>query len=739
VADVDGDGVPDFIAIMDTPSRGPSLEAVSGRSGKLLWRYPLAVPLDDPWKVVGFNPHREWQPEVVRVKGRSLVVLIVGGKLFGVDLKTGKSAWPPHELGFAPPRPPVVADLDGDGEPELLLLRWDEKMKRYGTMDRDGEMNLLALSLRTRAPLWEKALDDPISELPLTPGYQWPLVADLDGDGKLEVIVPIRRREDKQGAWAGVAVLEGATGEPRWQRCLAPSRVTHAWTGAWMLEGAFPQNVQAFLVGPDLDGDGRKELFTAFFWLDDDGKETKGWLVTEALSGHDGHSLWVSRQRVSSLDSHAVSVGRLRWWQPANDGWPQLVVPCRFDRKRTFVFATGSGRLAHILEGVADVGERDLSGASDVGVADLNGDGLPDLYFVTRGRGQTMHLHGLRGTPPDTWRWLHGNAAWRPTRDRNGDGLVDWAREKVGRGSDVGPGGEMTPHYRGPSDTVLLSGRTGRVLSLRDRDSEVADEDRGRDQLLGSQVIGARTAQPFGKWLESGEGPLVVWPPTGLARLRMQIDFGGGQPGLKVLQAGTTLFGVDSSSGRPRWRCDTREGEGFNRVPPPLTLLVDDTGRSLPRVVFACGWAVLAREALPSGPDGRYLPPPGQPREYGELPEDPRWVRPLLWTHPSQMPGWRMALLPYGALVALVGYGLVRRKWRLLCLILANFTLVTVFYWAACWYGGLVPPLLPMQRYSSRGWYQIGLYGAFFIGWSALGLLVVSPVLWLRGRKPGWL
>jgi hypothetical protein len=344
-------------------------------------------------------------------------------------------------------------------------------------------------------------------------------------------------------------------------------------------------------------------------------------------------------------------------------------------------------------------------------------------------------LHGLRGTPPDAWRWLAGAAAWRPTRDRDGDGLCDWVREK-----ERLPVGLVN---LGPNNTVLLSGLTGRVLALQDQSADQSDEDRGRDQLRRSQAIGARTGEPVGKWLKHGEERyLVSWSPTWSARLRMQIELVHGKPGDQVMEAGTALFGVDPRTGRPRWRCDIPEGNHT------LTLLLDDHPRGLPRVVFPCArqatpalpyerWAVIAREALPSGPDGRYLLPEGHPREYGELPEDPRWVRPLPWVELWSSGRIHLAWLPYSALVILVVYGIARRRWRLLAWFLATFVLsipggVAVSYFLDSYVNPL--RLMSMQRYSTKGWYQISLYGFYGTGWIALVFLAGFVLSWL-GRK----
>src|SRR5208337_4226933 len=102
----------------------------------------------------------------------------------------------------------------------------------------------------------------------------WPWVVELDNSRRLEVIVPIIPAMDSDQRWGGIEVLDGATGELRWQRRLK-----------------LQDNVlccDCLLVGPDIDGDGRRDLFVA---------STAGYrhhqaVFVDAFSGKDGRSLW---------------------------------------------------------------------------------------------------------------------------------------------------------------------------------------------------------------------------------------------------------------------------------------------------------------------------------------------------------------------------------------------------------------------------------------------------------------
>ncbi len=77
-------------------------------------------------------------------------------------------------------QPPVVADIDGDGSPEILCLLpvWD-----------GGQVDGLLYVLNTSGSLeWSLDLHNPVGP------QETPLVADVDGDGELEILVRVDGR-----------------------------------------------------------------------------------------------------------------------------------------------------------------------------------------------------------------------------------------------------------------------------------------------------------------------------------------------------------------------------------------------------------------------------------------------------------------------------------------------------------------------------------------------------------------
>ena len=141
VTDVDNDGTPDLIATVvfsETPqetgrrteatpgSAPPNTEmfyrrmitAVSGGSGRWLWSYRLektfTSTLQESWK----RP-----PALVQHHHETLVAVTEGPHWLGLDPAKGRLKAGPFDLGFAPLGPVEHADLDGDGEPEILAMR----------------------------------------------------------------------------------------------------------------------------------------------------------------------------------------------------------------------------------------------------------------------------------------------------------------------------------------------------------------------------------------------------------------------------------------------------------------------------------------------------------------------------------------------------------------------------------------------------------------------------------------
>ncbi len=498
---VEGDGRPDLIVTLVADGQR-RIEAISGRTGKSLWRFPL----EDAW--FSDAAALPFSAEVVRIGGRPVIACQAGSRLVGLDPATGKPVQAVRDLGFTPLRNPQF--IDG-AQPLVLALR------EVGPQT----LELSALALATGDTAWTKSLraEWPQSregksaresgkQLPL---LSWPLVADLDGDGRPVVVVankPARNTpepkkdpdtihidlDERSADWAALEVLDAATGELRWQRRLRG----HMPKGMFQLE--------QFVVGPDIDGDGRRDLFVASFGQPfreepGEGSYTHHDLFVTALSGRDGHTLWWWREHRRLGDEDFIPP--LRWWQTGPDGRPELLVSCNSDFSHntlkslsaTFALVAGTGRLAHVLPEVADPG-----------IADLNGDGGPDLYFIHQSRQKkgrsseprSTRLVALQGIGPfaEAWRRL---GEWTPMQDVDGDGIPD-----------------LLQTSKEAKTTTAIAGADGRVLWRSVVAGDFTAPPSPQGDLDGDGIPDLIAKSPMRRLAISGKTGRVLWPPQPL-------------------------------------------------------------------------------------------------------------------------------------------------------------------------------------------------------------------------------
>jgi hypothetical protein len=516
VLDIDGDGTPDLVitCAQQAAEDGPVprwVEAVSGRTGQSLWRFDCDPSWFSPPPGTSVPDGSRWvndigiagssgggvrsQPDllygkdfvlsgggqpvpyaaVVVRQGQSQVVTVVAGtRLVTLDPRTGRPTAPAHEIGFFPVRAPQFADLDGDGQIDVLLLG----PSPYGAAANPGvaglsfppdddRLTLTALALGTGWPLWRHALRAYWGWNWFQEPFEWPLVADLDGDGRPEVIVPTGD-VSAEAKWSGIEVRDGSTGEVRWRKKLTRcSRFGEL------------QQVNRILVGPDLDGDGIRDLFTAVLdgqdysadrpftsirVLNFDKDYSKPVLRVDALSGKDGRGLWWAAEPVrhgSLTHWPRPTVGLLRWWHAGADGWPQLLVPYEDQPHAHYLFSACTGRRLHLS-----------SDLQDVRVADLDGDGVPELVSFRTDRPDVFDRGGefvaVRGRSPEVWRRLGGH--WQATADLDGDGIPDLLSAPPPEKplfEAKPPRRDAAARPRDPADKPLtraISGSNGRIL-----------------------------------------------------------------------------------------------------------------------------------------------------------------------------------------------------------------------------------------------------------------------------------
>lgn len=368
---------------------------------------------------------------------KTFVTLMAGRRLVRLDLRNGLPADRPTDdsaadlLEIRPAIQPVAADFDGDGERDLLLLE-PASSQQFLPNQKASQLRLAVWSIAKRRWLWKSRVIASLPrqaemELPLP---AWPSAVDTDGDGAAEVLTPIDCSEcstNRNAApWGTLALLDGRTGEPRWQRQLF----------------AMDQRVEHFIVGPDVDNDEIREIFVATLWATTDSPSEKS-LFIDCLSGADGRTVWRTRQPLVGLQSSNSNLWltSLRWHAHGSDAWPQLIVPMlRSDGEtadRTFLFSAGTGQMMHVAMGVTDMES-----------ADFDADGVDDLLLFSRENRRSLSqggiLQAVRGVGDEAWRQIPASP-WVPVGDLDSDGVRDLVTKQSRRSFEAisGVTGEM--------------------------------------------------------------------------------------------------------------------------------------------------------------------------------------------------------------------------------------------------------------------------------------------------------
>ena len=431
-ADADGDGTPDLIATValseteDEITQRTGIDpngrqvvalqrrivvAVSGRTGQEIWNHPLDEAFTTLAQVAFQRPVKAFA-----ARGWVGLSTVEGDRWVGLDAATGQPRLGPVDLGFAPVRPVQVADLDGDGDPEILAR---------GPGPTLGVQTLAVFAGTTGRPLWTEPLRLSLvaSSNPITPP-EGLFVVDLDGDGRPEIAVPDAGPMPPGPGWRGLQLLDGATGRTRWSR---PMRPDHMVTGDGLVEVA---------DAPDLDADGVRDLVTTSYFLGrspasptEGDRSTPERVYVDAISGRDGHPLWWWHRAMPTDTMNKVLP--LRWWGRGPDGWPLLALRMGGVDSRSANNMPPNPPIVHNLEASTGRDVATAVGLDAPGVADLDGDGLLDLWGEANGQ-----LTAFRGEPPTLWRTLGLFGPADPPRDRadliappsadlDGDGIAD--------------------------------------------------------------------------------------------------------------------------------------------------------------------------------------------------------------------------------------------------------------------------------------------------------------------------
>jgi outer membrane protein assembly factor BamB len=388
LADLNGDGVADVV--FGTYYGDEHLYALNGADGTLLWKHRSdGGPLDASVAIADLDG--DGSPEVLAADSAT-------GTLFCLDAE-GTLRWS-LKLPSGTDSPPAVGDLDGDGKPEVVV----------GAMwDRSGDGSLVAIDPRSQETLWKQQLSGCVQSEPA--------LVDLDADGALDVIVTSWRGDrgvhafrggDGKALWSLITDGDGesmgmyhgvsVSGAGKSLRVLAATCQGDVYAidavGAvlWKqhLEGEylFPPTTTA-----DLDGDGASEVVVC-------GRES-----VYVLSVATGEELW-SRTLEGGLDRGAAVVDL------GSDGVLDLVVA---SGTRLWALRGDDGAVLVDYEAALDAQDRYESISSAPLVLDVDGDGTLEAFLVT-GRGYSGELQAKNRGQAQLVELGPGTGAWTTFR-----------------------------------------------------------------------------------------------------------------------------------------------------------------------------------------------------------------------------------------------------------------------------------------------------------------------------------
>ncbi len=182
--DVDGDGLPEIVVTYSYPRMYPNFQywvAVYSVTGALRPGWPVGVDMGSPVGLALADLDRDGAEEIILTGGWNSAIDVFKGD--GTEFP-GK--WPVFaENSYQLFGTPIVADIDGDGFPEIIVTRNDTVFRTQD--DYYSDARLLAFRTNgTLARFWR--LQSAGDRRLINAGT--PVVGDFDGDGHTDLAVP---------------------------------------------------------------------------------------------------------------------------------------------------------------------------------------------------------------------------------------------------------------------------------------------------------------------------------------------------------------------------------------------------------------------------------------------------------------------------------------------------------------------------------------------------------------------
>jgi hypothetical protein len=394
-ADLDDDGWLDVLLLCKGPALGNAyalefLEAISFRTRRTLWRSPVTVNYEDPLRLdpADLLRERDW-PIVTDLDADGRVEVVLPSKVHQPgDLGDPYSGF---DLRLISPLNDVRG-VPAEGK-NLVIVAAVKDVLHFRILDGDGQVIVNTDETTTR--LTEQA--GQIKDLTERLKSLWPPheLTRSDKDRVITAVTSIVVHTPYLGSARGVEVRDGADGRVRWRR---PVQVS-----------PYASPIDHLTVGPDSDGDGRRDVFVASSRL---GKPDPPTVDVDCLSGKDGRSLWRWSHPLpvdpGGWIGSVSSFGPLVWWSAGPGGKPALLLPIFQPRiagleggppDAIYVISPQTGRPLQVVSGAAKplMADFDGDGFEDLGYRLMRGSQPPSVPGVGVAYGQ---LRALRGTSP---------------------------------------------------------------------------------------------------------------------------------------------------------------------------------------------------------------------------------------------------------------------------------------------------------------------------------------------------